>query len=60
VNVDSDVCEDHQQCVFAAPQVFRASDAGELEYDAEYDEALRLEVQAAADGCPVQAIKLLD
>lgn len=60
VNVDSDVCEDHQQCVFAAPQVFRASDAGELEYDAEYDEALRFEVQAAARACPVQAIKLLD
>ncbi len=60
VSVDLDLCEDHQQCVFAAPQVFRANDAGKLEYDEEYDEALRPDVQSAADACPVQAIKLVD
>jgi ferredoxin len=54
------ICEDHAQCVFAAPQVFRTDDDGKLEYEAEYDEALRFDVQAAADACPVQAIKLID
>ncbi|ONH28029.1 ferredoxin [Pseudofrankia asymbiotica] len=60
VSVDLDVCEDHAQCVFAAPTVFRMNDDDRLEYDAEYDEDLRFDVQAAADSCPVQAIKLLD
>jgi ferredoxin len=60
VSVDLGICEDHAQCVFAAPQVFRMNDADKLEYEAEYDEGLRFDVQAAADSCPVQAIKLLD
>jgi ferredoxin len=60
VSVDMNICEDHAQCVFAAPHVFRMNDADKLEYEAEYDEALRFDVQAAADSCPVQAIKLLD
>ena len=60
VSVDLNICEDHAQCAFAAPQVFRMNDADKLEYDAEYDEDLRFDVQAAADSCPVQAIKLLD
>ena len=60
VSVDMSICEDHAQCVFAAPQVFRTDDDGKLEYEAEYDEALRFDVQAAADACPVQAIKLID
>jgi ferredoxin len=60
VSVDYDLCEDHAQCVFAAPTVFRMSESNQLEYDAEYPEDVRFGVQAAADSCPVQAIKLLD
>ena len=60
VSVDMNLCEDHAQCVFAAPTVFRTNDAGKLEYEAEYDEDLRFDVQAAADSCPVQAIQLPD
>jgi ferredoxin len=60
ISVDLATCEDHAQCVFAAPTIFRMNDDGKLEYDAEYDEDLRFEVQAAADACPVQAISLLD
>jgi ferredoxin len=60
VSVDLDLCENHAQCVFAAPQVFRMPDEGRLEYEAEYDEDQRFDVQAAADSCPVQAIELLD
>ena len=60
VSVDLNVCEDHAQCVFAAPTVFRLNDDGKLEYEAEYDESIRFEVQAAADSCPVQAITLVD
>ncbi|GAA3125746.1 ferredoxin [Streptosporangium carneum] len=54
--VDMDVCKDHGQCVFSAPEVFQISDSGRLVYESEADESLRDAVEEAADVCPLQAI----
>jgi ferredoxin len=58
VEVDLDRCQDHGQCVFAAPEVFRLDGAGRLAYVAEPDDALRDAVEEAADVCPLQAIRI--
>jgi ferredoxin len=59
VIVDRDVCQNHGQCVFAAPQVFELDEEGELMVlDDEPDESLRAPVEEAADVCPTQAITL--
>jgi ferredoxin len=59
VIVDRDVCQNHGQCVFAAPQVFELDEEGELVVlDEEPDESLREAVEEAADVCPVQAITI--
>ena len=59
VIVDMDVCQDHGQCVFAAPQVFELDDNGRLVVlMPEPDESLRAAVEDAADVCPVQAISI--
>ncbi len=59
VVVDLDVCQDHGQCVFAAPQVFELDDDGELvRLHDEVGEDLRANVEEAADVCPVQAITI--
>ncbi len=61
VTVDLDVCQDHGQCVFAAPEVFELDDDGRLVVLlTEPDEALRGQVEDAADVCPVQAISLAE
>lgn len=54
--VDMNLCQDHGQCAIAAPDVFRMNDEGKLEYEELADDARRLEVEEAADVCPVQAI----
>jgi ferredoxin len=56
VVVDKNVCQDHGQCCFAAPEVFHLDDEGHLEYVAEPDDSLLEKVEDAADVCPVQAI----
>jgi ferredoxin len=59
VIVDRDICQNHGQCVFAAPQVFELDEEGELVVlDDEPDESLRDAVEEAADVCPTQAITL--
>jgi ferredoxin len=59
VVVDRDVCQDHGQCVFAAPQVFELDEEGTLVVlQEEVDESLRDVVEEAADVCPVQAITI--
>ncbi|MER6630744.1 ferredoxin [Streptomyces sp. NPDC000987] len=58
VVVDMNKCQDHGQCVFAAPDVFSMDDAGHLVYVSEPDAALRDEVEEAADVCPLQAIRI--
>ena len=59
VVVDMDVCQDHGQCVFAAPDVFQLDVEGRLEVlVTEPDESLRAACEDAADVCPVQAITI--
>ncbi|MEV8312536.1 ferredoxin [Streptomyces sp. NPDC059900] len=58
VTVDLDVCQDHGQCVFAAPDVFKLDEDGRLAYVETPDEALRADVEDAADVCPLQAIRI--
>lgn len=58
VVVDRNKCQDHGQCVFAAPEVFRLDDEGHLDYATESDDAWRDVVEDAADVCPVQAIRI--
>ena len=58
VEVDLTKCQDHGQCVFAAPDVFQLDDTGKLAFVAEPDEALRDAVEEATDVCPLQAIPI--
>ena len=59
VIVDRDVCQNHGQCVFAAPQVFELDEEDELVVlQDEVGEDLRANVEEAADVCPTQAITI--
>lgn len=59
VIVDMNLCQDHGQCVFAAPEVFELDETGHLVVlMPEPDESLRAAVEDAADVCPVQAISI--
>ncbi|MCF1592628.1 ferredoxin [Streptomyces muensis] len=60
VVVDMNKCQDHGQCVFAAPDVFSMDDDGHLVFVAEPDDTLRDDVEEAADVCPLQAIRIED
>lgn len=60
VIVDMNKCQDHGQCVFAAPEVFQLNENGKLVYDSEPDDALLDKVEEAADVCPLQAIEIED
>ncbi|MFF1356192.1 ferredoxin [Streptomyces sp. NPDC058297] len=60
VVVDMSKCQDHGQCVFSAPDVFQLDDTGRLAYVSDPDDALRDEVEEAADVCPLQAIRIED
>lgn len=57
--VDRNVCQDHGQCVFSAPDVFQLDDDGRLVVLVdEPGDALRSKCEDAADVCPVQAISI--
>ena len=59
VVVDMDLCQDHGQCVFAAPDVFELNADGRLEVlVTEPGDERRTACEDAADVCPVQAITL--
>jgi ferredoxin len=60
VVVDMNKCQDHGQCVFASPDVFSLDGEGHLRYVPDPDDALRDEVEEAADVCPLQAIRIED
>ena len=59
VVVDMNLCKDHGQCVFAAPEVFHLDATGRLGFVENPDDALRDAVEEAADVCPLQAITLV-
>jgi ferredoxin len=58
--VDRDKCEDHGQCVFAAPDVFAFDDDDKLVWHEEPSEDRRSDVEFAASSCPVLAIMITD
>jgi ferredoxin len=58
--VDANLCQDHGQCVFAAPEIFSLNDQGHLVYVSDVDESLRDKAEDAADVCPLQAITVED
>jgi ferredoxin len=68
IEVDLDRCQDHGQCVFAAPSVFDLNDDGRLAFRDEQasgvyvsrslDVGVRDAVEEAVDICPTQAILL--
>lgn len=60
VIVDLDVCQNHGQCAFAAPDVFQINADGELEYVEHPPDDQRAAVEDAVDVCPVQAIRVAD
>jgi ferredoxin len=60
ISVDRAKCDNHGQCTFSAPTVFRLDDKGILQYEASVDDSLRADVEEAADVCPMQAIFITD
>lgn len=56
VVVDRALCQNHGQCVYAAPDVFSFDDDEELVYDAGPAAGQAAQVAAAALACPVRAI----
>jgi ferredoxin len=70
VEVNLDICQNHGQCVFAAPTVFDLNQQGKLAFrdetgtgvyiSAPLDEEVRDAVEEAVDICPTQAIALRD
>jgi ferredoxin len=60
VVVDMDLCQNHGQCTFAAPEVFQLDEDGVLVVlNDEPDESQRAVCEDAADVCPVQAITIV-
>lgn len=60
VIVDFDVCQNHGQCAFAAPDVFEINAEGNLDYVEFPPDDQRERVEDAVDVCPVQAIRIAD
>jgi ferredoxin len=62
VIVDLNLCQAHGDCVVAAPEVFDIGDDDDVVTvtDPEPGEALRAKVVAAAEACPVGAIRIED
>ena len=58
VQVDRKLCENHGQCVIAAPDVFSMDDDGVLVFDSSHADEYASDVEDAADVCPAQAILL--
>lgn len=58
VVVDMNKCQNHGQCVFAAPEVFQMTEEGTLVYVSDPDDASLPGVEEAADVCPLQAIQI--
>lgn len=59
VVVDFDVCQSNAVCMANAPEVFEVRDDNFLYVlQEEPPEALRAKVEAAASGCPTQAITI--
>jgi ferredoxin len=60
VTVDRGLCQNHGQCVYAAPRVFAFDDDEELVYDPAPDAEQRAAVLQAVAACPARAIGVSD
>lgn len=56
IHVDLEKCQQHGQCVIAAPQLFSFGADGRLQWPVEADHSQRADAESAADACPEQAI----
>ena len=64
IEVDLGKCQDHGQCVYAAPDLFALDDDGRLTlrqqtagvYTSDVDDTNAEELHEAAEVCPLQAI----
>lgn len=57
--VDRSKCQDHGQCVIAAPEIFHFDEQGVLQYESTVDESQRDLAEEAVDVCPEQAITIM-
>lgn len=60
ISVDMAKCQDHGQCVIAAPEVFGFDGDGKLTWNAEPGDVDSDAIEEAADVCPMQAITVED
>ncbi len=59
VDVDRGLCENHGQCVHAAPEVFAFDDEEELVVDPAPAARHEADVRTAVAACPVRALTLM-
>ena len=60
VEVDTDLCQAHGECVFAAPEIFELDDEDQIHWVESPDESRREKALQAAKVCPVSAIKVTE
>jgi len=60
VEVDTDLCQAHGECIFAAPQIFELDDEDQIHWVSSPDDGLRDKARQAAKVCPVSAIKVTE
>jgi ferredoxin len=58
VHVDMNLCQSHGECVFEAPDVFELGDDDVLVWKEDVGEERREAVEAAANACPMMAIRV--
>ena len=58
VHVDMNLCQSHGECVFEAPDVFELGDDDVLVWKEDVPEERREAVEAAANACPMMAIRV--
>ena len=60
VEVDTDLCQAHGECVFVAPEIFELDDEDQIHWVEHPDESLREKALQAVKVCPVSAIKVTE
>jgi ferredoxin len=60
VEVDTDLCQAHGECVFVAPEIFELDDEDQIHWVEQPDESLREKALQAVKVCPVSAIKVTE
>lgn len=60
IDIDFDKCAANGVCEAHAPNVFHIDDDGFTQFVADPPESERENVQDAIDGCPMQAIRMLE